>query len=358
MRKFILFLLMILLCGPAMAATQVKKTVCPAGQGCDYTTLNDAVGYFKTNYPDFTSSDIYGTIEISGDWSSGADTTGVEVSGITTDATRFLEIYTVGQAVHSGKWDTNAYRMEIAQPFGAALSVKISNLYITGIQVKNTSYWLNESCTGYPRGIVKENDSTTNVNIKNCIVISNEDTIIKRDYAGNLTVTNSIAISNCGTAISGFSSGITTIYNSVAICLASCNAFEGGSGTMNVYNSYGYSLSGLAYNNINILTSSASSDTTGSEGLQEIAYSTSSGTYFTNVTPGSEDFHITNTSSSLYQAGTDLSATFTDDIDGDTRTTWDIGVDYIATGGEPPASGSTQLTIDGALQINGAFYVN
>ena len=56
---------------------------------------------------------------------------------------------------------------------------------------------------------------------------------------------------------------------------------------------------------------------------------TSSGAYFINITPGSEDFHI-GALSSLKDAGTDLSGTFTTDIDGETRTgTWDIGVDEI-----------------------------
>ena len=54
---------------------------------------------------------------------------------------------------------------------------------------------------------------------------------------------------------------------------------------------------------------------------------TDTDTDFTSQTLGSEDYHIANTSD-LYNAGASLSAYFTDDIDGDTRSgTWDIGAD-------------------------------
>jgi hypothetical protein len=64
-----------------------------------------------------------------------------------------------------------------------------------------------------------------------------------------------------------------------------------------------------------------------------VAYSTSSGAYFTSVTAGSENLHI-GASSALKNVGTDRSAAFTTDIDGQTRSgTWDIGADeYVAAG--------------------------
>ncbi|MEA2006752.1 MAG: choice-of-anchor Q domain-containing protein, partial [Patescibacteria group bacterium] len=49
---------------------------------------------------------------------------------------------------------------------------------------------------------------------------------------------------------------------------------------------------------------------------------------FVSTTSGSEDFHLQSTSDAI-NVGTDLSGTFTDDIDGDTRPidAWDIGAD-------------------------------
>jgi hypothetical protein len=82
------------------------------------------------------------------------------------------------------------------------------------------------------------------------------------------------------------------------------------------------------------MTTCASSDATGSAGLQNIAANT---TNFTNVTAGSEDFHLP-AGSALIDVGTDTSGdaaplNFTDDIDGVTRTgTWDIGADEYVVG--------------------------
>jgi hypothetical protein len=97
MRKYffgVVFILSLLLAGRLFAASTVTKTVCPSG--CDYTTVNAAASYFETNYPNFVTSDIVGEIVIQGDWTSSPDTTAVNISLITTDATRYLSIYTTG----------------------------------------------------------------------------------------------------------------------------------------------------------------------------------------------------------------------------------------------------------------------
>jgi hypothetical protein len=54
---------------------------------------------------------------------------------------------------------------------------------------------------------------------------------------------------------------------------------------------------------------------------------------FTNVTAGSEDFHLISTDTDAIDNGADLSGTFTTDIDGTTRSgTWDIGADeYVSS---------------------------
>jgi hypothetical protein len=91
--------------------------------------------------------------------------------------------------------------------------------------------------------------------------------------------------------------------------------------------------------NWDVLLTCASSDTTGSSGLQSISYSTSAGAYFTNVTAGSEDFNLNSTSSALYDTGTDLSGTFTNSIlTAVSRSQWDINAyEYaVAAGSLPP----------------------
>ena len=64
---------------------------------------------------------------------------------------------------------------------------------------------------------------------------------------------------------------------------------------------------------------------------------------FANTTQGSEDIHLQSGSVAI-GAGTDLSGTFTDDIDGDTRSAWDVGADEVmAAGGSNPALHTTMV---------------
>jgi hypothetical protein len=47
---------------------------------------------------------------------------------------------------------------------------------------------------------------------------------------------------------------------------------------------------------------------------------------FTSLVSGSEDFHLRN-SADLRDVGADLSGVFTTDVDGQTRSAWDVGAD-------------------------------
>lgn len=53
-----------------------------------------------------------------------------------------------------------------------------------------------------------------------------------------------------------------------------------------------------------------------------------------------KDFSVVDNSSDLYDAGTDLSGTFTDDITGYTRVQWDVGAFELQEEAEAPASGT------------------
>lgn len=59
-----------------------------------------------------------------------------------------------------------------------------------------------------------------------------------------------------------------------------------------------------------------------------------------------DDFHLASGDTDAIGAGTDLSGTFTDDIDGDTRSAWDIGADeFISVGGGLPAGSLSLLGV-------------
>src|SRR5574343_565781 len=92
-------------------ATELKHTVKPSGG--DFTSLDAAIDHLVASHANLVGSDNYATIEIDGTWSS-ADTAAVALAGITTDATRYLHIYTTAAARHDGKWDTGAYMLYVA----------------------------------------------------------------------------------------------------------------------------------------------------------------------------------------------------------------------------------------------------
>jgi len=59
---------------------------------------------------------------------------------------------------------------------------------------------------------------------------------------------------------------------------------------------------------------------------------------FESIVSGSEDLHLKDDNTAASGAGSDLSASFTTDIDGETRTDWDIGADeYVSAA--PPTGG-------------------
>lgn len=323
--------------GSAFAATQILKTVKPSGG--DYTTLQAAIA---ANAQNLVTNDKYLDIEISGDWSGGADTSSVSITGYTTDSTHYINIYTTSEARHKGLYSTSYYRLEVNNAFGSIFNIGENDVTVTGIQVKNTS-----GTTGdpYTPNAFHVNDGTTRLLINKVIAIAPQIGIRINSFSGTQEIRNSISIATWNDSVrkgegifAGY--GTATIRNTIGIHRGQGVGISGSSaqGNITCVNCYARSSTGSAYSQIDTLTTSASSDTTGSAGLQNIAYSISSGAYFTNVTAGSEDFHI-GSNSALKDVGTDLSAAFTDDIDGATRSgTWDIGADEFVAAATPAAA--------------------
>ena len=61
------------------------------------------------------------------------------------------------------------------------------------------------------------------------------------------------------------------------------------------------------------------------------------------ISPSTDDYHLELTGHTVGNTGTDLSSTFTDDVDGGFRTvTWDMGADEAVSGTTPTTGGSTR----------------
>ena len=261
-----------------------------------------------------------------------ADTATMGVYGWNTGAQNYLKIYTptvaseVGASQrHQGKWDDSKYRLE-SNADGDAIWMEVKFIKFDGLQIKKT-HPTNTASTIYNGGV-------TNTEISNSI-------IWRPSTAGSgpffVTGTDGLVLTIWNTVIYGgghnyvisdnWYNSVVTVYNSTIIGASGSAFSRQGGGTWVIKNTYGQS-AGSVYNGTITLTSSASSDSSGSAGLQNIANSTAN---FTNVTPGSEDYHLSS-NSALKDVGTSTSAdavplNFTDDIDGNYRRQWDIGAD-------------------------------
>lgn len=294
------------------------RTVTVKSSGGDYSSLSSAEA---GEQGDLVSLDRQLDIECY----SFQDTSSVTIDGWTTDATRYIRVYTPSTERHDGKFNTSKYRLHAGTAFSSLLTVNEDYTRLQGLQIYNSgtnnSVGLainNQGCV-VESCIVRLGNASSNqgvqANSTTGTMVTVRNTVIYCDgtgtYGGVGGFNRVVTWSNC--TIVGWSIGILGHEASLATNLAK-----------NCYVSATTCYSGLT------LTTCASSDTTGSSGLQSIAASTS---VFTNVTAGSEDFHLVS-GSPLIDAGTDLSGDFTTDIDGATRSgTWDVGADEFAGGG-------------------------
>ena len=317
-------------------ATEVTHIIDPdAGSGYDYLSLN---AWEAAQNRDLVTVDQIAIASCRASAGS-ADTTAVTISGWTTSATNYIKIYTTAEARHSGVWDDSKYRLSINSS-SAPLSNSQEYTVIDGLQFKNigtgASVTLNTSSTLSNSILVKDNEGSAYnlnlyapsgiINLYNLIVLGNSvDGIVTR-YYGSTVSTNLYSSTIIGhtNGINGYRTAITA-----KNCYSGDNSTNDYTGTVNK-------------------TTSASSDATGSAGLQNIAYNTSN---FINVTATSENLHLVS-GSSLKDVGIDTSGesvplNFTTDIDGETRSgSWDIGADeYVAAGDDETVYLDLKVTI-------------
>ena len=218
-------------------ATQLLKTVKPAGG--DYTSLEACM---NANEQNLVTADKYFDVEIDGDWSGGADTTAVTIHNYTTDATRYINIYTTATARHKGVWSTSYYRLQLALSLETNTNlITISNNYVTinGIQTYATGgggSWLNFY------SIANEGNYDT---IKNCILRGGVTTA--GHHVGYVQNNSNLIDYIYNNVFYGF---VTTSGNGNGLQITSGN---GGNGTSYIYNNtiYGCTIGFLSDTNRN-----------------------------------------------------------------------------------------------------------
>jgi hypothetical protein len=320
------------------------KTVTVRPSGGTYTSLQAAITGEVTANANLVTMDGILTISIEGDWSGGADTTAVNVTGFTTDANHYVDIVTDSANRAGSTWSTSKYILQRStETHAASLTIASPHTRINGLQV---------SSLGSGSAISVDNTAI----VDSCYVKSASGSGIEIGINGagqRVVVANSIASGCGGRGFGGHNSSMPIYYNNCAAvgntsygfrfaqydAQYATNCYSGGNTAEDYYNGGGGSTT---------LTTCRSED--GTMSTSTAAYSTST---FTNVTAGSEDLSLV-AGSGLIDIGTDLSADatypFNWDITGATRTgTWDVGAyEYVA-----PAGGVTIPIVIYHLQNQG-----
>jgi hypothetical protein len=318
----------------------------PGTTGAHYATLQAAI----TGEVGAAANLVTGTailhIECSVFSGNAADTTAVTINGFTTNASYYVHIYPASR--HAGVWDATKYRLDVAN----AISLRIQDnfVWVDGLQIGKTA------TSGDDQGGVQ-------IDSVDAGAVINLSSLIIRNYASGsrqvgiyIVDTDAPTVNIWNTIVYGlpdifsfYNSGLfidfgatVNIYSSTFIGghFGIGNSATATINAKNVYASFLDSIAGAAFSTAGGAlnqTTCASSDTTATgTALDSIAVNT---TNFTNVTGGSEDFHLP-LGSALINVGTDTSGesaplNFTTDIDGQTRSgTWDVGADeYVAAGG-------------------------
>lgn len=312
----------------------------PGTNGAHYATLSAAISGEVGAAPDLVSGAAILTIECSGNVS---DTTAVDVVNFTTDSTHYVKIVTPVANRHAGIWSASKYRLEVANPAVAVLRIRQEYTRIEGLQIRKSGSNANDQ-------MLLQIDPTAvgaTVYASDCIIRNNPSDAFR---APNIWVVSANVTAYLWNNICYGSPDVVSPYASAVMVEAgtayvySCTAIGGfagmvvsGGATANAKNSYfaenstdGSAVSLSVTGTFN-QTTCAASDASGlvNVGLQNIAINT---TNFTNVTPGSDDWHLPS-GSALIDVGTNTSGesaplNFVTDIDGQTRTgTWDIGAD-------------------------------
>lgn len=324
--KLIALLAFTLIANTVFAATTRTVTITPAGQGGTYNSLSAAEDA-EDNTGDLVSRDEIVVFQISGDWSGGADTTAVTIDGWTTDSTHYIEIRTTGSALHDGKWNTSKY---ILSQTSGATTMLINEAYtrVIGLQIYNGR------TTGNAIGlqITTGGDNST---VDRCIFKGFAAQTLGYNiglglYVAGCVVKNCIAfdqlVNNAASAGFYFNANSTVLNATAYGCI---RGFNRAGGTITLTNC-------LAQACTDGFNGTFTATTCASDIASDLASGQTATGTVTFVDTGSDDYHLASNDTIALNAGTDLSTTFTTDIDGQTRSgTWDIGADEYISGAVP-----------------------
>ncbi len=270
------------------------------------------------------------------------------IDGSTTNSSHFMWLLAHGTALHSGTagtgvvLDANASTgiIDVNDPYTRVEWLEMTNFSgdnghnavrvaeVSGVLLQNLLIYDFEDATYSVAGIQLGGAGNANVTIRNCIIYDGDQGI-----RGDET-TDTVTIQNC--TIYGMTGGHGVYEDSSTFTVSNTISMNNSGSDFDIVNG------SQSYNISQDAAGSGGATGTGSMAGRTATANASPGTgdwvIFSNITAGSENFHLQDSSENdALDSGTDLSSSFTDDIDGDTRPTgvgtWDIGADELGSGG-------------------------
>ncbi|GEM_PF-1276901 len=302
------------------------------------TSFDDTVENFDTS-TDLSASNARMFVACYGD---GTDTTAVSISGWTTGVDNYIKIYTLVSSSevgvsqrHEGTWDDTKFNIKTDGNYNA-IDIKDDYVYLEGLQIQG-SY----NNVTFNSVIVNR---ANNTRVSNSIIVGNHGVLLSgalvvNSIAGTIYLWNDViyftgeTVNRAGISSSGIGTTVyaynNTIYNYqkgfvtadsgeiIAKNNITQNCTDGFDGTFD--SSSDYNISDLA------------SDAPGANSKNDVTVK------FRDVI--GKDFHVTSDDTVAIDAGADLSAdenlSLTTDIDGHSRSTWDIGADEASIDFDP-----------------------
>lgn len=288
-------------------ATESIKTIKPSGG--DYTGL---AAWEAGEQGDLVAADEIAVAECY----SMNDAAQLNINGWTTDATRYIRIYTPVSERHDGKWNSSKFRKEHNS---WVIIVQENFVRIDGLQLQLTR-------SDGERSAIRLFGPGASSDIR----ISNN--IIRGIISGTAV---------CEGINFVFGAAPTEVWNNIIYDfingVTDCCGILVTDGTKDLYNNTvyncftGYSRTG---GTVNATNCGAAECNTGFSGT--INQTTNSSVTPTFEDEGADDFHLASSDTTWHDQGTDDpgSGLFSDDIDGETRSSpWDIGADEVVVVG-------------------------
>ena len=357
MKSLLLLLSIVIICFVSIvvdAATLVRYVNTASTVGGDGTTpgttgatrafptLKEAEGALNTHLVD--DGDIMEIRCLTTDGT--ADTASVIFNGWTTGISNYIKVWTDEADVyrHNGTWSTgNKYRMEITATGVGEVALQFNEEYFRadGLQIAVTNASNDNVSAFKPQGITANNDLRLGNTIIRGVSLSGAGDNVRGIFCGdadvNLTVWNCIVYD----IVNGTDDCHGILFTSGNVDLINCtfmdnrqNIVESTAGVCNAYNTVAFGATDAGENWGGTWDAGNNNGTEGTDAEMpqtDRVYNVATTDFETYA---SDDFHLASGSNLKNQGATDPSGSgFGDpDIDGDTRSTWDIGADEFVDG--------------------------